>query len=177
MLKKYNDILNEKKDAKAEKSNIEEKIKKLFKDKPSVKASSEAWPNAKCIYGLANIKSYVGGDNLKTDQVFNDMLKDKKIKSIKVKINAYGESYPYYYHEDYTTKEEAEKCKVDMEKSQKPVVKKAVKPVEPKEKKARAPRTPRAAKTTEPKETKAKKPVTEKDLKAKAKVVIRRKRG
>lgn len=174
MLKKYNDILNEKKDMKAEKTGIEAKITKLLKDKPEVKASGN-WPTAKCIYNISNIKKYVGEDNLKTDQVFNDMKKDKKIKSVNVKIAEYGETYPYFYHEDHTTKEEAEKCKVDMEKSQKPAEKKAVKSREVPEravgKKKEVTPKPRA-----PRKPVEKKVVTEGDLKVKAKATVKRKK-
>ena len=178
MLRKYNDhVLNEKKDMKAEKLAIENKILKLFKDKPEIK-SGEKWPDAKCIYGLANIKKYVGGDNLKVDQIFNDLkAKDKKIKSISVRISAYKESYPFYYYEDYTTKEEAEKCKVDMEKSQKPDEKKKVvsrdvpERVIAKKKEAPKSKDPRNIKTSK------KEPVKEADLKAKAKVLVKRKKG
>jgi hypothetical protein len=178
MLKKYNDILNEKKDMKAEKTGIEAKITKLFTDKPEIKASG-SWPDAKCIYGLANIKKYVGGDTAKVDQIFNDMRKDGKIKSIKVKIAEYNETYPYFYHEDHTSKEEAEKCKANMEKSQKPAEKKAVKSrelppervVAKKKEVAAKPRAPRA-----PRKPAEKKVVGEKDLKVKAKAVIKRKK-
>lgn len=182
MLKKYNEhILTEKKDMKAEKSGIEDKIKKLFTDKPEVKASG-SWPDAKCIYSLANIKKYVGGDTLKVDQVFQDMrsAKGNTISSIKVKIAEYGETYPYFYDTTHTSKEEAEECKKKMEASQKPAEKKAVKARElPPERKvakkkevAAKPKAPRA-----PRKPAAKKAVTEGDLKAKAKVVIKRKRG
>ena len=34
-----------------------DKIMKLFKEKPEVKSSSDKWPDAKNIYGLANIKN------------------------------------------------------------------------------------------------------------------------
>jgi hypothetical protein len=181
MLKKYNQyvLLNEKKDVKAEKADIEEKIMKLLKEKPEVKGSDK-WPDCKGIYSLAAIKKYVGGeDNMKIDQVFNDMRDDEKIKHIRIKINAFG-VYPYFYYEDHTSKEEAEKCKASMEKSQPPVEKKNKPKVEVKVRKS----TPRkkAEKnidTTEkepvvkkPKAEKAeKKTVTETDLKAKAKEI------
>ena len=181
MLKNYNQyILNEKKDVKAEKSEIEEKIMKLFKDKPEIKATSDGWPDSKGIYSLAGIKKYVGAkDNLKVDQVFNDMRDNEKIKFIKIKINSLGETYPYFYHEDHTSKEEAEKCKETMEKSQKPAEKKPkAKAPEPKK---RAPRKKAEVKKdgvkTEEKPKAEKKPVTEKDLKAKAKATIRRKKA
>jgi hypothetical protein len=175
MLKKYNDILNEKKDMKAEKTGIEAKITTLFKEKPEIKASG-SWPDAKCIYGLANIKKYVGGDAAKVDQVFNDMRKDKKIKSIKVKIAEYNETYPYFYHEDHTSKEEAEKCKETMEKSQKPAEKKAVKSRELPPERVVAKKKEVAAKPRTPRKPAAKKVVGEKDLKVKAKAVIKRKK-
>jgi len=173
MLKRYDDILNEKKDMKAEKSAIETKIYDLFKSKPSI-AGGPKWPDSKGIYSLANIKKYVGGDSLKVDQAFGDMKKDSKIKSISVKNSAYNETYPYYYHEDHTSKEESEKCKASMEKNQKP----AEKYVAPKvEEKPKPTRKPRVAKTeTAPRKTPVKKAPTEADAKEKAKATIRRKK-
>lgn len=179
MLKKYNEhILTEKKDMKAEKSGIEEKIIKLLTDKPEVKASGN-WPDAKCIYGLANIKKYVGGDTQKVDQIFQDMrsAKGNKISSIKVKIAEYGESYPYFYHTDHTSKEEAEQCKKKMEGTQKPAENKAVKSRElPPERKV-AKKKEVESKPKLPRKPREKKVVTEGDLKTKAKAVIKRKRG
>lgn len=172
MLKRYNDILNEKKDIKAEKSAIEEKINKLFKEKPVIKGSNN-WPDASCIYGLSSIKKYVGGDTMKVDQVFNDMRKDKKIKTIKVKILAYNETYPYFYHEDYTTKEEAEKCKAEMEKSQNAEKKT---PEKPREAPARKVAKKKDVEAKPPRKPREKKAPTEGEAKAKAKVTIRRKK-
>jgi len=179
MLKKYNEHINEaaKKDMKAEKSGVEEKIMKLFKEKPEVKGTGN-WPDAKCIYGLAGIKKYVGGDTQKTDQVFQDLRsKDKKIKSISVKIAEYKESYPYFYHEDHTTKEEAEECKKKMEASQKPVERKAVKEREAPPERKVAKKKEVAPKPKAPRKPREKKVVTEGDLKVKAKAVIKRKKG
>jgi len=179
MLKKYSEhILTEKKDMKAEKSGIEEKIIKLLTDKPEVKSSGN-WPDAKCIYGLANIKKYVGGDSQKVDQVFQDMRTEKgnKISSIKVKNVKYGETYPYFYHTDHTSKEEAEECKKKMEASQKPVEKKDIKTRElPPERKV-GKKKEVVAKPRLPRKPREKKAVTEGDLKTKAKAVIKRKRG
>jgi hypothetical protein len=150
MLKKYEDILNEKKDMQAEKSGVEAKITSLFREKPSIKGGDK-WSDSKGIYSLANIKKYVGGDNQKVDQVFSDMQKDKKIKSIRVKNLAFNETYPYYYNEDFTSKEEAEKYKASMEKNQKP----AEKHVAPKEEeKPKVVRKKAAAKPTAVKPTK-----------------------
>ncbi len=123
MLKKYIEhVLNEavKKDTKVEKSGIKEKIMDLFKTKPTVKSKSEFWPDAKGIYSVSHIKNYIAGSNDKVDQVFHDLNKeDKKINSILVKIKEYNKSYPFYYHEDYVSKQDAEKLKNEMEKSQK----------------------------------------------------------
>ena len=114
---KYNEyILNEKKDIKAEKSSIEDKIMKLFKEKPEIKSETDNWPDSKCIYNISHIKKYVDSDNTKVDQIFQDLKsKNKKIKFISVKNSAYNTTYPYFYDEDYTTKEQAEKCKKEME--------------------------------------------------------------
>ena len=121
MLKKYNDhVLNEKKEIKTEKSDIEKKIMKLFKDKPLISSTSTNWPDAKCVYSLSDIKKYINGDNLKIDNIFQDMIKkNKKIKSIKIKNLEYKDNYSYYYYEDYVSDEEAEECKIKMEESQK----------------------------------------------------------
>jgi predicted MPP superfamily phosphohydrolase len=173
MLRKYNEhvTLLEKKDLKAEKTAIEKKIMKLFKEQPVVKAKSDNWPDAKGIYSLSNIKDYVGEDNSKTDQVFHDMRnEDKKIKSIQVKILAYNEKYTYYYYEDHLSKEQVEKYKEEMEKSQKFVKPKRVKQEVPERKVARK---KVAAKPRVPREKKA---PTEADAKKKAQAYVRRKK-
>jgi len=162
MLKNYIDFILEKKDTKADKMDIKEKILKLFKEKPEIKASSEIWPDAKNIYGLSDIKRYVDGDNVKVDGAFHDLMKeDDKIKSISVKIKHYSQSYPYFYHADHTSKEEAQECKDKMEKSQKPVEKKPAKNII-----TRKPPVKKATETTE------KKPVAEK---GKVKATVKRK--
>ena len=127
---------------------IQEKIMKLFKDKPEMEASSDNWPTSKNIYGMPNIKEYVGGDNLKIDGAFHDLMKtDKKIKSVSVKNKYYGQSYPYYYHVDHTTEDEVKKAKLDMESSQKEPEKKKAKVLTKTRKVAgEAPKKPRAPK-------------------------------
>ena len=180
MLKKYNEhVLNEKKDVKAEKSGIEEKILKLFKDKPQVKAKSDKWPDSKCIYSIGDIKKYVGEDSTKVDAAFHDAKsrKDTKIKSISVKNLAFKESYPYYYDEEHTTKEEAEKCKADMEASQKPIERKTVKDRELPPERQVGKKKEVEAKPKAPRKPREKKVVTEGDLKVKAKAIVRRKKG
>ena len=178
MLKKYSEHVNEAKKEegeKVDKSAIGEKILKLFKEKPEVKASG-SWPDAKNIYGLANIKKYCGGDSSKVDAAFHD-IKDEKIKSISVKIAAYKESYPYYYHIDHTTAEEAKEAKTKMEASQKPVERKVVKEREAPPERKVAKKKEVEAKPKAPRKPREKKVVTEGDLKVKAKAVIRRKKG
>ena len=179
MLKKYNEHINEaaKKDMKAEKSGVEEKIMKLFKEKPEIKGTGN-WPDAKCIYGLSNIKKYVGGD-AQVDQIFQDMrtAKGNKIASVKVKILQYNETYPYFYDEDHTTKEEAEECKKKMEASQKPIERKIVKDRELPPERQVGKKKEVEAKPKAPRKPREKKVVTEGDLKVKAKAIVRRKKG
>jgi predicted MPP superfamily phosphohydrolase len=105
-----------------EKLSVENKILSLFSRKPIV-TSSEKWSDSNGVYCLANIKKYVDGDNLKIDQIFAEMLENKKIKFIKVKNLIFNETYPFYYHEDYTTIEDAETYKNIMEQSQKEYIK------------------------------------------------------
>ena len=117
------------KDEKEIKENgIKEKIDKLFKDKPEIKSTS-FWPDAKGVYSISNIKKYVDGDTLKVDQIFNLMRsEDGKINFVKLKIKHLNECYSYFYHEDYMSKEDVEKCKEIMENSQKNAEKKFIPP-------------------------------------------------
>lgn len=169
MLRSYKEhVLNEKKDTKAEKAEIQEKIMKLFKEKPIVKPKSDKWPDTKGIYSLAHIKNYIEGNSEKVDQIFQDMRDDKKIKHILVKIKAYKENYPFFYYEDYVSNDEADKLKNDLEKIQKDVPKFIPKPKEDKK---------ILKKKSEPKKPKEKKVPTEGQAKAKAKAYIRRKKS
>lgn len=178
MLRKYNEhvLLEKKETEKVDKSAIADKIMKLFKEKPEVKSSSDKWPDAKNIYGLANIKKYVGGDSSKVDSAFHD-LRDEKIKSIKVKILAYNETYPFFYHIDHTSEEEAKAAKEKMEAAQKAPEKKAVKEREAPPERKIAKKKEVDAKPKAPRKPREKKAPTEGEAKAKAKAIIRRKKG
>lgn len=148
MLKNYMEFILEKKDTKAERIAIQEKIMKLFKERPEIKSKSDNWPDSKNVYKLGDIKEFVGGDNIKTDGAFHDLMKDDdKIKSISVKIKYYNQSYPYYYHTDHTSEDEAKEAKERMESSQKEPKKSKPKVIAKTRKtKGDVPKKPRASK-------------------------------
>ena len=152
MLKSYTEFITEK-DMKAEKAFIEEKIMNLFKEKPAI-------GDSKGIYNLSNIIKYVGLNSTKVAQVFHDMQKDSKIKQVSIRNEKHNQSYPYYYIDEYTSKDEIDACKETIEKKNQEIKKATVKKVV-KEPERKVVKEPIKAKKTGVRVT-SRKPITKK---------------
>ncbi len=100
-------------EAKKQKEDIKSAIHKMFKDKPTVTKTSNAWPTEKGIYSQSGIISHLSGEYPKADIVAAISDLGKEIQHISVKNFKYNSSYPYYYS---CSKEEATKIKDGYEK-------------------------------------------------------------
>jgi hypothetical protein len=114
-IQKYSDfIINE---ARVKKEEIIDKLLDLFKKKPHVEM--DRLSNEKGLYSLSGMKKYLSNyTTLQVDQALHDIRNDKSIdlKVIRVFINVWDESIPYYYMD--LTEAEAKKIKSEYEEQE-----------------------------------------------------------
>lgn len=107
IIKKFSD-LNES----SKKEDIKEDIIEMLEKQPKVKMSGEHFPDEKDAYSFAGIKNYLKDkySNIKIDNAIADLMNDKSSPLNIINVKNYWDEeriYPYFYHEDYLSKEEA----------------------------------------------------------------------
>lgn len=96
-VKKYLDFVNE---AKANKEEVIEALKDMFKSKPNVKMDTV--PNEKGMYSIGGMKAHLnekGFTNKQVDDALHTLMNDKKsgLETARVKIAQWNKTIPYWY--------------------------------------------------------------------------------